>query len=701
MSNIIPDNFGSTYLSPVIESYGDLVLRTKSLLGYPVQNVEITDTQWAMIIDEAIEIATQFELGKKEEYLVFCSNVYRHACGVKLDDLLYVGCNDQHCYITTITATTTSTDQVCDIIETKTAYLSVSPFEYPTIFNPLDPDSVEYTGISGQYFHLTFDPENPWNAVNVCEADCITINPAHSQWFELTSNASISGTVFDFENDSTISYLNSTLSADLIGAGYDMTTVPLSALGQNLSAIPISYFPISAFYNVDEFFGPPVSACINIGSGQGYIYPNCNTNLVNACSALTSQFGISPLWSYVLTSITISSTTVVTSAVNFETISSFFVNYCDECSCNCSMLSTYTSATSSYYFEVYKTVLSGSDGSMYDLSSRDISDATHIRLYNIPSCTTDGSIPLNSNDGIIGTFTLCNSALSTNGPMLIKKVQFFKDNKPPSEILYDQRCNWDNNGFTLSYYNSAHGDCVRTTPDPVLVDISFCKKVTTTNIGTVSSYLSGNIDYALNKKRKVLGVFAVEPASQTGYFGGGGDLLFNFDYALLASTFGYDLQGTRNTLGKQGYDLLTYHMARAFVEHSRKMLRYVSYIFDPKTQYLKIIPEPSWNAMGTTNSECCGAEKIGTGTQCYILGAYVEPPVQELLSEYFVREWVLARAKYVLANIRGKYTNIQLFGGVTITGDALANEAKERMEKLMSELREQSFYVAPASFFVH
>lgn len=702
MSDIVPENFGSTYLTPIIESYSDLVYRTKSLLGYPVHNVELTDSQWATIIDEAIEIATQFELGKKEEYLVFCSNSYRHGCGVKLDDLLYVGCNDQHCYLTTVVDEVTSTTETCDIIETKTAYLSVTPFIYPTTFDYLNPNSVVFTGISGQYLYLYFDPENPWNANNVCAADCVTINPAHSQWFELSSNTSLSAIVFNFEDDESISYLNSSLSAEIVG--YDMSAVPLTAMGQLLSAIPISYYPVSAFYLQNVLYGPPVSACINIGSGSGFIYPNCNTSLINACSALTAQYGISPLWNYVLTSITLSSLTVLTSATNFESISAFFTDYCSDCSCNCALLSSstsITSAVSSYSFELYKNVLSGSDGVIYDLSARDISDATHIELFNVPTCTTDGSIPLNTNDGIVGTFTLCNSGLSTNGPMTIKKVQFFKDFKPPVEALYDQRCGWENNGFTLSYYNSAHGDCIRTTPEQIMVDVSFCKHVSTTHIGTVSSYLSGNVDTALNRKRKVLGVFAVDPASQSGYFGGGGDLLFNFDYALLASTFGYDLQGTRTSLGRQGYDLLTYHMARSFVEHSKKMLRYVSYTFDPKTQFLKIIPEPSWRAMGTTNSDCCASEKIGTGTQCYIMGVYVEPPIQELLSEYFVREWVLARAQYTLAKIRGKFANIQLYGGVTISGDALATEAKDRMDQLLKELREQSYYVAPASFFIH
>jgi len=52
MNNIVPDGFGSTFLSPIINNYADLVYRCKSLLGFPIQNDELTDAQWAVIIDE-------------------------------------------------------------------------------------------------------------------------------------------------------------------------------------------------------------------------------------------------------------------------------------------------------------------------------------------------------------------------------------------------------------------------------------------------------------------------------------------------------------------------------------------------------------------------------------------------------------------------------------------------------------------------
>lgn len=698
MSNsVVPDGFGSTYLNPNISGYADLVYHIKSLMGYPATEIELTDAQWANLIDYAISTWTQFEGGKREEYLLFCANVYNPTCGVKLDDLIQVGCNAQECTLTILTTPVTSTDIACEIIETKTAYLSVSPWKYPTPFIRNDPNSVEFTGTSGQFINIYFDPKNPWKAHQVCNADCITINPVSSQWFQLSSNPNLSAIVFDFVNNSAISSLTSAISSQ-IGA-WPLSAVPLSVMDVALTAIPISFYPLSAFYPADFNVGPPVAACLNIGHGRGYLYPNCDQSLINACSALTAQFGISPTWNFVLTSIPITSINIATSATNFSTISSYFTLFCDSCNCNCAFLSSYSESLSSYSFSLSRPVVSGENG-IFALSALNVGNATHVKLYNIPSCTDDGSIPLVTNDGIVGSFVLCNSAFSTNGPMYIEEVQFFKDYKPPVEVLYNQTCNWNNNGFTMNYYNFNYNDCVRFTPEKVKVDVSFCKQTITTNIGTISSTISANFDHGLLKKRKVIGVFEVFSGSEAGYGGYGGDLLFNFDYALMASTFGFDLQGQRTANYSRGYDLLTYHMAKSFVEQSRKMLRYTSYQFDAKTQYLKVTPSPYSNNSNSTGNEgsttCCN---VKANNMCYIAGLYLEPSVEECLNEYWVKEYVLARAVQSLGFIRGKFANVTLYGGVQLQGEQLLTWANTRLTELMKELREENRYVAPPMHF--
>ena len=638
MNNIAPEGFGSTYLNSRIESYADLVYRTKSLLGWPSAPVEITDEQWGHIIDKAVEDFTEFEGNREEEYLVFCANSYKRNCGVKLDDLLNVGCNEQYCYTTTVVEEVTSTIQSCNILGTSTAYLSTDPFTYPTQYNYLNPNVLPFSGLSGQNFHLYFDPDNPWDATGICGANCVTINPLNSRWYLLSSNPSLSATRFNFITNPILSAVLSAVSYDVNQYGF--TNVPMSALGSSLSAIPIKYYPLSSFYPEDNISGPAVSACINIGMGKGFVYPNCDLTKISSCAALTAQYGISP------------------------------------------------SVTASW-----------------PNSSLDFSSATHLKLFGVPSCTNDGSIPLDSNDGILGTFTLCNTAFSTNGPMTLRKVQFFNDYKPPLEILYDQNCNWTNNGFTFSYYNSSYNHCVRHTPERVPVDVTFANCTTITEIGTVSSTLSSNYDTYINRKRKILGVFNADTSSQGGYFGGGGDLLFNFDYALMANTFGFDLMGNRNNLGKQGYDLLTYHMARSFVEHSKKILRYVSYQFNPKTQYLKLMPEPagSNNLSNSTcpSATCCNNAIMNPNSmQCYIVGVYLEPPVEQILSSYFIKEYVLALSMVTLGRIRSTYGGVTLYGGATLTGQDLLAKGEEKVKELLAELRDQLRYSAPPSFYI-
>jgi len=693
----------STYLHPTIKTVEDLVYRTKSLLGSPVQDDELTDSQWVEIVSEALENYTSWGGGSKEEYLVFCANQYRRGCGVKLDELVQIGCNTQFCNQTVVVSSVTSEYVDCNLIDTKTAYLSVSPFIYPTEFIKEDRDSVEFKGTSGQTIKLFFDPKNPWNVNQVCDADCITINPVSSQFEQIQINSNLSDITLDFLNNPLLQDYASIIPEDNTDP---LNEIPLSALGNSLSSVPIEVFDLSAFYPPTVYNHPPMEACVDICGGIGYIYPDCNKDDIDACAPLTAQYRISPTYEHVLTALTLTSVTVNINSIDFSTISSFFEDYCNECNCACELLTTYSSETSAFTFETVRNVISGIDGKIWDLSALDISTATHIILNDIPICVTDGLIPLDSNNGIFPTITLCNTALCTDGMFYLDNVQFVNDVKPPIEVLYEQcdECNpWKNNGFTFTRSITSHDDCISSTPQKVKVDVSFYNKELRTEVGEVSTFYSSKFDTLLNRPRKVYGVFALDNANSSGSYGGfGGDMLFNFDYALLASTFGYNLQGSRINAG-MGYDLVTYHLARSFVETTKRMLRYVSYTWDERTQYLKLHPEPPIQMQADPNGDTCGCASTpmgGSGNQCYIIGVYLEAPVEELLSTYWVREYVLARAKQVLGTIRAKYTNGKLYDGTWFDASSLLQEGSTRIEKLMDELRKDNYYFAGPSFFV-
>ena len=155
-----------------------------------------------MIIDNACEIFQNWEGNKKEEYLVFCADSYKPGCGVKLDELINVGCNTNTCVMSTVVTEVTSWNIDCNILDTRTAYLSVTPYrfpyevEYASRFDTIQP---EFTGLSGQHITIYFDPKNPWKARNICNANCIEIRPVSSQWFQLSSNPFLL-THFNFED---------------------------------------------------------------------------------------------------------------------------------------------------------------------------------------------------------------------------------------------------------------------------------------------------------------------------------------------------------------------------------------------------------------------------------------------------------------------------------------------------------------------
>ncbi len=600
----------STHLHPTIKTIEDLVYRTKSLLGSPIQDDELTDSQWLEIVSEALENYTAWGGGAKEEYLIFCADQYRRGCGVKLDELVQVGCNRQFCNQTVVVSSVTSEYWECEHLETVSAYLSVSPFIYPHEFDINDRDSVEFSGTSGQFFKLFYDPKNPWNLTKTCASNCISINPVSSNYTQILLNPELTGLKLDFLNNDLLQDYASVIPGSILDP---LSAIPLTALGDSLSSIPVEVFDLSAFYPPTSYDHPPMEACIDVCNGKGYIYPRCDLENISACADLTAHYRVSPSYEHVITTIPVTSFTVTVdpNSVEFTTISSYFEEFCSECcSCDCFVWenfadsvnqylttedgwflmtedyqylvlnSTSAGESSSVTLSILMNVISGIDGNVWPVSALDVSNATHIIINNIPICIDGGLIPLTENNGIYSTINLCNTALCSDGKMYLESVHFVRDEKPPIDILYDNclTCsNWTGNGFLFQNLNQSPSSCVPMTPEKVKVDVSFYNKELRTEIGEVSTFYSSKYDTLLDKPRKVYGVFSLDNANSTGSYGGfGGDLLFNFDYALLASTFGYNLQGSRINAG-MGYDLVTYHLARSFVENTKRLLRYVSY----------------------------------------------------------------------------------------------------------------------------
>ena len=166
-------------------------------------------------------------------------------------------------------------------------------------------------------------------------------------------------------------------------------------------------------------------------------------------------------------------------------------------------------------------------------------------------------------------------------------------------------------------------------------------------------------DYDLNDYRKVIDVWSFQQGSHTGV-----NTLFTLEQSLAQQTyFSY-------AMGNYGFDLVSWYAVKEWLELREKLLvTKPSLVFNPQTQYLKLIPEPRNRYYG-------------------IVACYVEKPVKDLVKELWVYKYALALTKLVVGRVRTKFSNTTLLGGGNINGDDLLAEGKEEKEALETQLYE-------------
>lgn len=190
---------------------------------------------------------------------------------------------------------------------------------------------------------------------------------------------------------------------------------------------------------------------------------------------------------------------------------------------------------------------------------------------------------------------------------------------------------------------------------------------------TFTGNLSAAYDYDLEEYRKVIGVFSVEQGETTGI-----NTLFTLEQAMAQQTyFSY-------MLGNVGFDLVTWEVLKGWLDLREKVLAQTIYVdFDQRNQLLRLIPPPYT-------------------TQRYygVVGAWVEKPIRDLIMERWVFQYALALTKIAIGNIRGKFQNIQLFGGGTINYNDLLSQGLEEKKQLEEELMQGYGEVTPARFWI-
>ena len=167
-------------------------------------------------------------------------------------------------------------------------------------------------------------------------------------------------------------------------------------------------------------------------------------------------------------------------------------------------------------------------------------------------------------------------------------------------------------------------------------------------------------DYDVMDYRKVISVTDFEEGSTTGI-----NTLFTLEQTLAQQTyFSY-------AMGNYGFDLLSWHTMKDWIDTREKLLAIRRDLhFDPRTQYLKMYPQPK-------NTRFYG-----------VVSCYVERPIRDIIKEKWVLDYSIALAKVMWGRILTKITGVSLLGGGNFSGDTIlaeGNKEKEALELLLIE----------------
>ncbi len=189
-------------------------------------------------------------------------------------------------------------------------------------------------------------------------------------------------------------------------------------------------------------------------------------------------------------------------------------------------------------------------------------------------------------------------------------------------------------------------------------------------IGKETLDLMNSYDYLLDNYRKVIAVTDFEEGSSTGI-----NTLFTIEQSMAQQTyFSY-------SMGNYGFDLVSWYVLKNWLETREKVLALRRDIqFDERTQYLRITPQPK---MGSSPSRFYGA-----------ISCYVERPLSDIIKEPWVTQYATALAKIAIGNVRGKITNVQLFGGGVINYNDLLTQGLKEKDAL-----EQRLYTGASAGF--
>jgi hypothetical protein len=189
---------------------------------------------------------------------------------------------------------------------------------------------------------------------------------------------------------------------------------------------------------------------------------------------------------------------------------------------------------------------------------------------------------------------------------------------------------------------------------------------------TGADSLSAGYDYDLASLRKVVDCFEFSKGEDTGI-----NTLFTLEQSMAQQIY------SSYMIGNFGFDLITWETLKGFIDTRNKVLALTpQFRFDPRTQCLRIIPEPR-------------ADHTFLG----VVGCYIERPIKDTIRERWVQKYALSLIKIAIARVREKYTGTNLFGGGSVNAGLLAEGLKEK-ETLEQELMNSYQDNTPPTFFL-
>ena len=197
--------------------------------------------------------------------------------------------------------------------------------------------------------------------------------------------------------------------------------------------------------------------------------------------------------------------------------------------------------------------------------------------------------------------------------------------------------------------------------------------------GNIGQFVN-SFDYDVMDYRKVIAMTDFEEGSSTGI-----NTLFTIEQTMAQQTyFSY-------AMGNYGFDLVSWYAMKDWMEMREKLLATKrSFTFDDRTQIMRMYPQPN---AGSSDIRFYG-----------VISCYVERPIRDVIKELWVYQYTLALTKMVVANIRGKYGSVSLFGGGSVNSTDLMTqglaEKQALEEQLLTGAAPGQGDADPAMFFV-